>query len=100
MRIGLHFKNISLTRPLIPKGNLIEISYNELENDALKTLEKVYCELEVPNYENAKPYITEYLESNGNYKRNVFKKLDPEVVRKINDQWAFAFDEWNYNLSN
>ncbi len=86
-------------RDLIPEGNLVEVSFSELEENALKTTEKIYKELNIPNYESAKIEFTEYLKTLKDYKKNAFEKIDVKVAERIQSEWRFAFDEWVYPLS-
>jgi len=81
---------------LIPKENLIEISYEEIDNYPLETMERVYSHLNLPDFEAARPYMEEYLHKVSNYKKNDFPALDPAFVERINREWDFAFRQWGY----
>ncbi len=83
-------------RSLIPKENLVEIGYDELSENPIPTLEKVYQEVSLDGFESVKPALMKYLESQKNYKRNRFNELSKEQLKEINTRWKFAFDEWNY----
>lgn len=83
-------------KDLIPKDQLIEISYKELEQDGLATARKIYDGLSIPNFETAKPYFEEYLNSKKNYKKNKFQPIDPHIMEKIISEWQFAFEAYNY----
>ncbi len=85
-------------RELIPKGQLVEISFEELEKDGLATAKKIYDSLGLPNYNEAKPEFEKYLVSLDNYQKNEFRKIDPVIESRIKTEWKFAFDEWNYPL--
>lgn len=85
-------------RALIPKDQLVEISFNELEENGLETTEKIYKSLGLPNYKIAKPEFEKYLKDLKNYKKNKFKKIDPAIEARIKSEWKFAFEEWNYPL--
>lgn len=76
---------------------LIEVSYEELSESPVNTLEKIYDQLHLGNFDNVKPDIQSYLNTIKNYKRNSFKDLKPELLKKINNRWDFAFDHWNYD---
>jgi uncharacterized protein (UPF0297 family) len=85
-------------RPLIPKGNLIEISYSDLEHQPIETLEKVYASLGLKGFESAKTIFTDYLSTTDDYEKNVFPPLEKEVMDRITSEWDFAFKEWNYKV--
>ena len=83
-------------RDLIPEGQLIEISFNELEEDALGTVTRIYEDLNIPNFNKAKPYLEDYLRSVADYKKNKFNDPEPEVADRLFSEWGFAFEEWSY----
>jgi omega-hydroxy-beta-dihydromenaquinone-9 sulfotransferase len=84
-------------RHLIPKENLIEIGFDELEEKPYEVVERIYSELNIPHYEIALPEIDKYLKSVKNYEKNKFRDIKPEVEQRILREWKFAFDEWNYS---
>lgn len=79
-------------------GNLIEIGYDELNADGIGTMKKAYEYLGLPGWEQAMPEMQAYLDSVENYERNIFKPLPPEIVARIQKEWAFSFDEWGYSF--
>ena len=83
-------------RHLIPEGQLVEIGFDELEQDAMGTIEKVYRDLGIDGLEAARPEMLAYLDSVSNYEKNVFRQTEPEVAEKLMNEWAFAFEEWGY----
>lgn len=83
-------------RDSIPRGNLIEIGFDELENQPWPTIEKVYKELNLEGFELARPEIAKYLDSVKAYEKNSFPNLEPEIIERINRDWDFAFKEWGY----
>jgi hypothetical protein len=38
-----------------------------------------------------------YLDTVENYEKNSFKPLAPEIVERIQKEWAFSFEEWGYD---
>lgn len=85
-------------KDLIPKENLVEVSFDQMEEDSAGQIARMYRELNLPNYDKAKPYFDEYLASVKNYKKNKFRHLRPEIQERINEEWRFAFDEWGYKM--
>lgn len=81
---------------LIPKGNLVEVSFDEMETNSSSQISRMYQELSLPNFDKAQPFIQEYINSVKNYKKNNFRNISPETQRRINKDWAFAFKEWGY----
>ncbi len=86
-------------RALLQEDQLIEISFTELENDAMGTIEKVYDQLNIPNFEAAKVNLKEYLDSVKDYKKNKFREIDPALEQRLEEEWAFAYKEWEYQKS-
>jgi len=84
-------------RALIPKGNLVEVSFDELEKTPMQSLERIYTNLSLSGFEQNHSIFEAYLESQKNYRKNVFKRLDSEVLQKIHKEWAFAFDAFQYS---
>ncbi|HNI02358.1 MAG TPA: hypothetical protein PLO94_08405, partial [Chitinophagales bacterium] len=82
----------------IPKNQLFEIAYAELEQQPMPIIQNLYHQLALPNYENAKSSIVEYLSSVKQYERNNFKNLDKKTIQDINTRWKFAFEIWNYDM--
>ena len=82
-------------KALIPVGNLAELRFEDLEEDPLAQLRRVYEELSLPGYAEAEPAFRAYLASTTSYQKNRFELTD-EIISKVNRHWQFAFDEWGY----
>ena len=87
-------------RDLIPAGNLAEVGFDQMDTDSRNQIERIYKELNLPGFENAKPHIEEYLASVKNYKKNKFRNIRPDMLERINKEWQFAFDFWGYEQEN
>jgi hypothetical protein len=83
-------------RELIPKGNLIEIPYAELDANPLETVKKIYQELAIPNYQDAEPHIIQHLEKVKDYKKNVFRELPEDLKKRIHRELKFYIDAFGY----
>ena len=82
-------------RSLIPKGNLVEIRFEDLEASPLDQLCFVYDALELPGYDAAKPDFRLYIDSVSDYKKNAYEMND-DIVANVNAHWKTAFSEWGY----
>jgi len=82
-------------RQLIPEENLIEIQYEDLQDQPMKLLEEVYQTLALDHFEQARPHFENYLKQN---LKSQIKTYDynHEDVMLINERWDFAFKEWGY----
>lgn len=80
----------------IPKENLTTLSYEELVNDPIASLRRVYSELGLKNFESASPQIEFELSSYKDYKTNTHA-MDESVKRRIRKEWAPYFEEFGYS---
>jgi len=83
-------------RVLIPEGRLVEIAFDTLEKDPLKTMEHMYTSLGLDGFDNALPYLCEYLDSVTHYQRNTYRLLPQHLLQRIQKEWAFWFEEFGY----
>jgi chorismate mutase len=58
----------------------------------------MYKHLNIPNFEQAKPEIEDYINSVNQYEKNNSNNLDAKIIQDINKRWKFAFETWNYNM--
>lgn len=82
----------------IPERNRVEISYQELSEQPLHTMEKIYKAIDLGDFDTVKPKLEEYLEGEENYKTNKFKEIRPDLLVAINKRWKFVFDQYGYKL--
>ena len=84
-------------RELIPAGNLIEIKYEDFIKTPGDYLERIYTELGIQGYENARPYFEEHIAAQSNYQVSKHHP-DPQLEEKIRTKLRFAFDEFGYDI--
>ncbi len=89
------FKRYFEDRKLIPKQNLIEISYEGFIENPVKTLERVYTKLKLEGFEKAKPMFEHFVKKHENYSTDKYS-IDDNTKKKIYDKWKFVFDEFGY----
>lgn len=83
-------------RSRIPSGNLVEVRFKDLETSPLMELRRVYNQLGLPGFGAAETDFRAYIDSVSDYRKNSYR-LDDEVIRKVNRNWAFSFEAWNYD---
>jgi hypothetical protein len=83
------------TKHLIPKGNLVEVRFEDLEQDAMGVMETIYRKLDLPGFEKAEPSIRAYVDSQKRYKKNRYR-LSPERVEEIRQRWSDQIEQWGY----
>jgi hypothetical protein len=80
---------------LIPPGNLIEIKYEELVENPLKEVERIYKELSLSGFEKAEPHIKKYLEKVENYTTNTYS-INQQDKERIYSYWHGIIDTMGY----
>lgn len=83
-------------KSLIPKGNLVEVKYEDLDKEPIEQLRKIYDTLGLPGFAEAEPAFRAYLDSIKGYQKNVYKKLEDSLITKVNQNWSFAIDALGY----
>ena len=86
-----------IDKHLIPKGNLLEVSFADLEVRPLEVLESIYSELHLPGYTEAKNSFEDYINSMKDYKKNKHS-IGRKTLDTIQRKWGFSMKEWNYSL--
>ena len=82
-------------RSSIPKGQLVELRFEDLERNPLSELEAVYATLDLPGWEAARVGIESYLGGIAGYQKNRHA-IDPCTVERVQRECRFALDTWEY----
>ena len=82
-------------RSLLPAGQLTEIRFEDLEADPLRELDRIYHELQIEGFQQVRPVFEEYLHTLQGYRKNRYT-WDEQVVRRVEDAWGFAVEQWKY----
>ncbi|MFT6209959.1 MAG: hypothetical protein ACJATE_000554 [Bacteroidia bacterium] len=90
------FERFFETKKLISKGSLSEIRYDDLIGSELSELERVYEELGLEGFEDAKPFIKQEVKTYENYQINSYD-YPPEKMAEIYENWKSVFDELGYS---
>ena len=111
-------------RSLIPKGNLVEVGFAELDADPIATLRykrivmwnkikyhcdcdcdsnqlislkrRIYTELGWTHFEEARPKLEAYLSTLTQYEKNSFNELKPELKEFVYRYWKDSFTDFGY----
>lgn len=83
-------------RKLIPQGHLIEIQFEKFEANPLLELKRIYADLALPDFKDIEEDMQMYLHSLGDYKKNIFPTLSPELKHKVYSNWERNFRVWSY----
>jgi hypothetical protein len=82
-------------RSLIPKGRFSEVRYEDLTRDTIPQMQRIYQELELGEFDRAKPAMEKYLEGQSNYKKNRYE-LSPEARQEISRRWSDYIHRYGY----
>ncbi len=75
----------------------IDICYEDFCKDPMRYMEEIYDTLELPGFEEAKPYLEAYLKTQENYQKNVFS-LEPALRDKVNAKLGFYFEYYGFEM--
>jgi len=82
---------------LIPNGNLLELKFEDFEADAFGMTKKIYDDLQIHGFEEAKDAIKAYLDKKKGYKKQEYK-YDPRTINIVENNWNMALEAWDYKL--
>jgi hypothetical protein len=82
-------------RDLIPRKNLVEITYEDLDRNPVEEMERIYTHLALPGWPEVRSRIETYIASLGRFAKNRFSYPD-EIVEAVNKRWSIAFEMFGY----
>jgi len=71
----------------IPAGQFTQLAYEDLIQDRLKSIKKIYDDLNIDRFDNVKPELESYIQSISDYQKNIHPPLQSSQLEKLNDQW-------------
>lgn len=83
-------------RSLIPEGNLIEISHQELSTDPMGTVESIYRQLDLKGFTRARPYLEAFAKKRQGPYQPPSYSYEPDEIAALNRDWNFAFQAFGY----
>ena len=91
------YKKYFEERSLIPKGNLVEIKYEDFIQNPLQNVEKIYTTLGLKGFEKSKKMFSEYAISQKYFKASNYT-VELDIKDKIDKKWKFVFDKFGYEM--
>ena len=82
-------------RASIPAGHLAEVRFEDLEENPMAELERLYAELDLPGWQRSRNRIADYLGTLSGYRKNTHR-IDRETIDVVNGRWGFAVEAWGY----
>ncbi|MEF8847955.1 MAG: sulfotransferase [Candidatus Thermoplasmatota archaeon] len=80
---------------LIPEDQIVSVRYEDLVENPLGSMKKIYGKLGLKNFNEAKSYMETYLERKSDYKTNVYT-FDKETIDTVDKNWGFTVKKWGY----
>jgi len=72
---------------LVPRSNLIEIRFEDFEENSLEMLEEIYTRLRISNFNVTLPSFENYLSSMKGYKKNKYDYSD-RTLKIVKEHWG------------
>lgn len=82
-------------KKLLKPHQLIELGFDEISDEPLQAVEKIYNQLSLKGFNDAYPWIRNFLNEQPP-RRNQQYEFKKEDLRLINEYWDSAFKQWNY----
>jgi hypothetical protein len=82
-------------KQLIPQGRLIEIMFENVEQDPLNELRRIYAHLGLTGFEDAKARFQAYADSQKDYQKNRYA-LTRKQIDRIHRRWSADIQRWGY----
>lgn len=79
----------------LPPSRFMTVRFEDLESDALGTLESVYGQLALPQFEQAKPRFERYLGTISDYRKNQYQ-FSAEITEAVDRCWGEFVQRWGY----
>ncbi len=80
----------------IPADQLIEIKFEDLVAEPTREMQKVYDQLGLGEFDNARPRIEEYFQQKKDHKTNPFE-LDESLQIEIDSHWPLYMETFEYS---
>ncbi len=84
-------------KSMIPKENLMELRFEDFEQNPVIEMEKIYEQLLNESFNEVKPYFTEYFDSLKGYKKNKYE-VEKSLIDTIYKHWGSYMKKYNYDI--
>jgi omega-hydroxy-beta-dihydromenaquinone-9 sulfotransferase len=83
-------------RHLIPVENFCEVAFEQLEQDPIGELRRIYQTLALPDFSGAESRVRDYTQSLKAYSKNSFPDLPADLRARLAQEWRRCFEQWGY----
>jgi len=85
-------------KDIIPPGNLVDVRFSDLETDKIGQISRIYEELGLPDFEEFRPELEDYVKTLSDYKKNKYPEMSDTLRSKIGHAWKRNFEIWGYEI--
>jgi len=86
-------------RRLIPPGNLYELAFEDLIDDPIREIRRIYEVMGFDGFSTVLPQLEKFVqETHHHYQRNPDKPLPEHIKTQIVTRWQRSFTEWGYEV--
>ena len=82
-------------RGVLDQNSLVDVSFQDLQEDAMGTMAAIYQQLDLQNFDAAAPHFQAYLDSQRDYQKNVLP-ITPEEHERVGQRWGDVFEQLGY----
>lgn len=79
----------------LPEEDFAEVRFETFEANPIEQLEKIYSQLQLPEWETDRPYFQQYIESQRHYQKNKYA-FPPEMIDQVRSRWQPLLQRWHY----
>ena len=84
-------------KSLIPAENLMELRFEEFEQNPVKEMEKIYTDLLKEDFSTVQSYFTDYFKTQKSHQKNKYK-VDASEIAAIREHWGKFIEMYRYDL--
>ncbi len=82
-------------RGALGPGQLVELSFRELQQNPIGTLEEIYQTIGLQGFESTRPRFERYIDSQRNYRKNELE-LSALESQRVSQYWRNSFEQFGY----
>ena len=86
-------------RPLVPEGQLVEVTYEDLIANPIDNLRYIYRRLDLDGFDKIEPDVRSHLSKQGDYQTNDYRTIPAADRAEVVRRWRPYFDRFGYDAS-
>ncbi len=90
------YRGFESQRHRIAPGHLYDVKYEELIQDPVEQVARIYEQLELGDFESVRPELEATMRDREGYKPNRHEALEPEIRTRILRRWADYYERYEY----